>query len=432
MVVALPAVALLCALVAVYQWMELLLADAGVAPGCSIDDRFDCLGVWQAPLAKGWQAITGVPLAGWGLLWALMAFGAALWLANGQLQRRARGPSLAAVQLVSLGGSVVVLALFAYSLSLGKLCLTCVTTYILVAIYCALVWALSARLPRPAAGSLVSTAYPTAGAALAVAAVVGYGVLWIPGHRTPLPDQPPEPAEPSERAKASTTGSNAVADFVRRLPPKHRRLVAQGLEAYRAAPRPELPPPTDRPAMGSAEAVVRVTDFSDLRCPHCANLALEMAPFVETAGAESVRWESRFYPLDAECNGRLNPRATDGSRIRCFAAKALLCCQQSEEYESLRLRMFKEQRTLTIDRVKELVSELVGMDPDDLASCIGAPETAAKLDEDIEYASRFDIRGTPMVVMNGRRVLAFPPLLKALMLAKGDPNHPGFEQLASR
>ncbi|MEL7369751.1 MAG: DsbA family protein, partial [Myxococcota bacterium] len=85
---------------------------------------------------------------------------------------------------------------------------------------------------------------------------------------------------------------------------------------------------------------------------------------------------------------------------------------------------------LTLDLVRSAVVEMTAMSVEDLDACLSSPETAAKLAEDIAYAGQFDIRGTPMVVMNGRKVLAFGPLLMALVLAEGDPSHPGFGMLA--
>ena len=445
--VILLASAAICGGLAVFQWMELLLAEAGVAPVCSIDDVFNCIAVWEAPLAKQWQALTGIPVAGWGLLWSMLALSAGLWCVWAQLRQVDTQAAVAAIQALAGAGVVTAIGLGGYSLSLGQVCLTCLITYALVAGYAGAAWGLSSAMPssdRPATLPIMSgPAYRTAAVALGVASIAGVLALRIPGAKlaedAPLP--PPRAATPAATPSGMSVSSpdvpvsrsgNVVAEFLESLAPAARKTVLEGLKEHRVAPRPPLPPLTERPFVGAEDAAVRITDFSDLRCPHCARLAAEMARMAESLPADAFRLESRYFPLDAECNGRLDPRATDGSGVRCTSAKVLLCAQGEASYEALRRRMFREQASLTVDKVIALAIEMLDKSEDELRGCIAAPETERKLSEDIAYAARFDIRGTPMVIMNGRRVLAFPPLLMALILADGDPDHPGFGQLASR
>jgi serine/threonine-protein kinase len=41
----------------------------------------------------------------------------------------------------------------------------------------------------------------------------------------------------------------------------------------------------------------------------------------------------------------------------------------------------------------------------------------------------YDIKGTPLVLINGRIAPAFPPFLHAILLARGDAKHPLFAYL---
>ncbi|MEM7675739.1 MAG: thioredoxin domain-containing protein [Myxococcota bacterium] len=435
--VGLVIVGTLCALLAVFQWMELLLVHAGQETVCELDDVFNCASVWSAPAAKWWQATTGVPIAGWGLLWGLLALATPLWAMHGYLTQAESERPVAAIQLVAASGVATSVLLGGYSLSLGQICLTCWTTYALVAVYSGLsVTMLDVVRPDRAQWS----EYQKAAVVLVAAAFVGYLGLRIPGASTPLPDasamQTADLKAPDLKAPSSSTrhargapSTDAVAEFLRTLTPAVQRRVAEGLEAYRTETRPMLPPLTPRPIIGRVDAPVRITDFSDMRCPHCARLAETMQTLAEQLPSDRFRLESRYFPLDAECNPRLDPRFTDGSHIRCTAAKALVCSQSDPNYEAVRYRLFKEQPNLTLDLVRQLVVEMTSMNAEDLKNCISSPETTAKLKEDIAYAARFDIRGTPMVVMNGREILAFGPLLMAMVLAEGDVSHPGFSML---
>ena len=439
----LSATAAVCGLLAVYQWMELLGDGSSF---CSINEVLNCSAVWQAPLAKQWQALTGVPVAGWGLLWALLALMAGVWAVGARLQRGDGAAPAAAVQLVAVAGVVTAILLGGYSLSLGQICLTCWTTYALVGAYAGLAWFLSGPVfpSRPDGRALQAAALP-----LAIAGVVAFVGLRWPGAHTPIPgealvevtapvrasrtgpnDRPldaPSDARSDSMSEAGKAPQSAVGEYLSTLPETVRRNVLQGLEAYRVAERPALPDLGPRPYLGAAAAPIRITDFSDLRCPHCASLARAMEQIARQIPKEAVRFESRYFPLDAECNPRLS--GSDGTHVRCTAAKTLICSQDHERYEELRQRMFRAQSTLTVARVRELATEVLGRSVvTGLDDCLASEDTKAKLAEDIDYAARFDIRGTPMVVMNGRQVLAYPPLLLALVLADGDPNHAAFDR----
>ena len=59
----------------------------------------------------------------------------------------------------------------------------------------------------------------------------------------------------------------------------------------------------------------------------------------------------------------------------------------------------------------------------------GGNEWLAKLADDIAWATEHDIHGTPLVLLNGRPVAPFGPLLYALVLTSGDASHPVFAGL---
>src|SRR5690606_36351504 len=96
--------------------------------------------------ARSIHAWTGLPIAGWGLVWGIAMAGQGLWLAH----RRIRGEATAAVEhalrLSALAGGLAVVGLAAASVSAGALCPTCVATYALVA---ALLYVALRGLPAP-------------------------------------------------------------------------------------------------------------------------------------------------------------------------------------------------------------------------------------------------------------------------------------------
>ena len=58
-----------------------------------------------------------------------------------------------------------------------------------------------------------------------------------------------------------------------------------------------------------------------------------------------------------------------------------------------------------------------------------ASDYIQKLKSDIELAARYQIDGTPLVLVNGRKATSFPPFLYAMVLTGGRTDHPAFATL---
>jgi hypothetical protein len=58
---------------ALFQWAELLVARAGGTPFCGSDGRWHCAAIWDSAFARRVQEILILPVAGWGLVWGLVA-----------------------------------------------------------------------------------------------------------------------------------------------------------------------------------------------------------------------------------------------------------------------------------------------------------------------------------------------------------------------
>jgi serine/threonine-protein kinase len=60
---------------------------------------------------------------------------------------------------------------------------------------------------------------------------------------------------------------------------------------------------------------------------------------------------------------------------------------------------------------------------------VESPATDARLQEDIRLASSYEVEGTPLVLVNGRKGTSFGPFLYAMVLTRGSPDHPSFAAL---
>lgn len=398
---------------AVHLWNQLLIGRAGGEVACGFGDSGACTSAWDSGFASAVQGWTGLPVAGWGLVWGIAALVLPLLVLWAHRRGRPGTLSWAATLATAAAGVVGVAGLALALLVGGTICQSCVVTYILVLAYASVAFLALRGMPWPDLAR---------GAGLAAGVVAAaWIVLLVPGLRTPAASDPaatlPEPTAATAREPRDLPG------YLASLPPPTAQALSDQLVALRSAKLNPLREP--RGLVGSSMAALRITDFSDILCSHCASLHRTLEQVRSLAPEGSIAIESRYYPLDGNCNPQIRGRSEDG--LRCIAARALICLEGEPQLFDYAGRLFRGQRTLTKDRVYEMLAPL--RDRGALEACVDAPETHAKLSDDIAWAEEHGITGTPLVLVNGRRASPFPPLLYALVLASGDTEHPAFAAL---
>ncbi|HTO87942.1 MAG TPA: vitamin K epoxide reductase family protein, partial [Thermoanaerobaculia bacterium] len=132
---ALAGLGALSALWSLFLWGQLVLSRSGGGAFCAFGGQLDCSSVWGSAFASAVHGLTGLPIAGWGVVWGATAM--ALPLAG--LTRLAEGRSVAvlttAVRLTAVAGILAVGVFLAESLAAGAICVGCVATYVLAGAY---------------------------------------------------------------------------------------------------------------------------------------------------------------------------------------------------------------------------------------------------------------------------------------------------------
>ncbi|PTL84160.1 thioredoxin domain-containing protein [Vitiosangium sp. GDMCC 1.1324] len=407
-----------CAL-AIYQWKELLTLRGGGVTSCGISEHINCETVWNSPFASAVHHLLHMPVAGLGLVWALVAVAlSALYLVWRRAGRTVR-PAVNGLRLTAAAGVVAVLVFAAASASAGALCPTCLGTYALTLSFAAVaVWG----LPRPVV--------PQAGEwgrALQWAggfAVAAYVALLAPGMATPSATE----ADEKVAKMSSTAAPGSLEAYLSGLSVEEQQAVSNALARYRQDSPLPAPSPARR-LYGPANAPVKMVEWTDSRCPHCKALVEVLALMKKRLPEGKLSLEARQFPLDSECNPTLPPQLTDGSGTRCAAAKAQICLEDAPDFWELREKLFAAQRSLTS---RDAILNILGsgsVSREQLEKCMGSPETKQKLVADIMFAKQHDVRGTPLVVINGREAAAMPSFLYALIMADGDGNAAAFRVL---
>jgi hypothetical protein len=413
----------LSALWSVVLWEELVRVRSGGSSFCGFGGKFDCAAAWNGAFASTVHKVTALPVAGWGLVWSVVAFFLPLAALLRKAESKLIDPLVSAVRLTGLAGILAVALMIAESAMSGAVCVACIGTYVLVGAYAFI----SVLQLRPAGFPAVRR-----GATLAVGATaVAFLLFLYPGLRTPKTTGEAgrravaeaargEPAGQSVSGTGDTRRDERLNELIGSLEPPLRQTLADSLAIYRASPT-QLPP-RPRALVGSDLAPVRITEFTDILCEHCASLHETMKTLRESLPPGSFSVDSRQFPLDRRCNSVVRGSREDD--VRCVAAKARICLEPSGNEPKLAEALFASPKALTREKVFEIAAPF--MERAALEFCIDAPATRAKLEADIAAASRYDHDGTPIVVVNGKQGTSFGPFLYAIIQTRGSGEHPAF------
>ena len=386
-------------------------AAAAVKTVCGADDGGGCSALWRSPFAVSVQRATGVSVAGWGVVWGLAALGLAVVALVQAGRNQLSSAAVTALRCISAAGLLAVFVLGGVAVSERTFCKACAVAYVLAAAHAAiaLVGWRARGLPDLGRAAMLAASF------LLGAYVV---TAFLPAAPLPLAAALPQAPPPPDTGRDA-----ALRDFVSSRAPPARQALSDVLARMRTGPALTLPPP--RALRGSPAAPVRFTEFTDVRCSHCAELHHVWEELERALPPGSFSIESRFYPLDAGCNAQIRSRAADP--VRCLAPRVQICMEGRPGAQDLAGALFAEQRTLTADRVYTLAS--VHAPRAELEACAATPETQRKLADDVALAGLYEPEGTPVVLVNGREGAAFPPFLYAIVLARGWPDHPAFASL---
>src|SRR5262245_37493514 len=120
------------ALWSLFLWAQLVVARSGGTTFCAAGEDASCAAVWDSPFAAAIHRYTGLPLAGWGLVWGVAAFVFPLLNLLRLAQRRPGSTFAWASRWMAVSGVVMVFVLILVSAAERSFCSGCVLIYALV------------------------------------------------------------------------------------------------------------------------------------------------------------------------------------------------------------------------------------------------------------------------------------------------------------
>lgn len=423
---------------AVFLWMELVTARSGGTPFCAVGKGFDCVALWDGAFASQIHALTGIPIAGWGVAWGLVSIGLPLAATVLSAQRSAL---ITATRLNGVAGLLSLMLFIGVSLGSGTFCLGCIGTYVIVSVYGVLaLWAF-----RHDGFEHLSKGIGMLAASTAVAGAL----MLMPGARTPASPKTmekeamkalqntaattnaqtpngnvqtkPQPQKPQAWSKEEK--DTRLRGFLSSLPPAMLQGISDALLEMKTS-RP-VPVRKARAIIGDPSATLKLVDFTDVRCGHCAQLHETLKEIYDVVPSNAFNLEARHFPLDGSCNASIPRKSPEAEG--CLAAKAQICFEGTDQAFAFSGKLFKQGRNVTKASIYSTALEY--MAKDQFEACLNNPETEQKLQEDITYANEHEIQGTPLLLFNGKKAPPLGPFIFAMILSEGNPNHPAFSIL---
>ncbi len=140
------------------------------------------------------------------------------------------------------------------------------------------------------------------------------------------------------------------------------------------------------PVLGPADAPVKIVEFSDFLCPHCATVKFL---------TEEIQ---RLYPQQVKVVFKNFPLSRDGLSIP--AALAAMAAHRQGKFWEFHARLFKAQRELNPKKIRVIAQDLQ-LDLTRFDQDIKSQELAKYLEKDIRDGQMAGVRGTPTIFING-------------------------------
>ena len=150
----------------------------------------------------------------------------------------------------------------------------------------------------------------------------------------------------------------------------------------------------DRPFKGQADAPVTVVEFSDYQCPYCSRAYQTLDQRLVEEYAQRIKFVFKHLPLES-----LHPWAKKAS-----VAAACAYVQQPETFWNLHALLFRDQKQITQDNLREKVegfAQELGLDLPAMMDCYDTDATKSVVETDLAEAMSLGISSTPTYLING-------------------------------
>nr|VFJ55306.1 MAG: Thioredoxin [Candidatus Kentron sp. FW] len=159
---------------------------------------------------------------------------------------------------------------------------------------------------------------------------------------------------------------------------------------------PRITPPTVEirtrgfPTKGDPKARITIVEFADYQCPHCKTAYEEIGRLLDEFQGK-VKAIYMDYPINR-------------SGISTLVAQGAACADQQGKFQSYRELAYQRQATLDKSSPLNLAKE-IGLDLKKFVHCFQSEQPKTKVARAKKEAQRLNLRSTPTIFVNGKRVI---------------------------
>ena len=185
------------------------------------------------------------------------------------------------------------------------------------------------------------------------------------------------------------------------------------METWLNTPKKDIRPVSPLVINPSEEAKMKMIEFADFLCPHCAKAFFIIHKFIKNH--PDVEFSFQAFPRDGQCN----PAVEYSVGAPCLLARLSHCAGQQNQTWKVQSWIFENQRKLV---TKDMIHrELEGntfsseLDKKKLMACLESDQTQKVITEQAKLGKEIGITGIPSLYINGKKV---PPGFSIIFLER--------------
>jgi protein-disulfide isomerase len=205
----------------------------------------------------------------------------------------------------------------------------------------------------------------------------------------PCPDQPVSLAQCIKESRPCSLCVPAAKFLVTRVTRGGTRSQVENAFRLRFAPDTvKSVDDTDSPSMGPKDAPVTIVEWADFQCPYCGAAAPVLDRLPEQYPG-MIRLVFKNYPLASHEHSEI-------------AARAAMAADKQGKFWEMHHALFSNQETgLDRDTILKLAKD-IGLDEKKFVADMDSEAVADIVNRDRKQAEKLELRGTPMIYINGR------------------------------
>jgi protein-disulfide isomerase len=158
--------------------------------------------------------------------------------------------------------------------------------------------------------------------------------------------------------------------------------------------------------VGPVTAPVTIVEFADYECPACRQFALTILPDIREKWADQVAIIYRHWPLPYH-------------RFAYPAARALECALKQGHFQAMHDSLYANQKEFGLKSFTAIAIESGIPDSSRHAACMADQAPLPNVDADAKAAQKLGAKGTPTILLNGKRLEYVPTAVQLDELITG-------------